>query len=81
MPLKAAAKSLADAVVSREQAEKELRGWLDTLDDVSKCEAELEATANALKAFSHADNLKLLCWTVRRDADQLATICTEFWSW
>lgn len=72
--LEAVWETLNQAVPSNEQPEKLLRKWNGSLDDVDRCEAELEEVSASLQAFERPENLRLLCWLVRQDHLQLAVV-------
>jgi hypothetical protein len=71
--LTAAEAALREAAAG-EQSERKLKKWVDILDAVDGCEADLELVPKAIEAFQRPENLKLLCWCVRSDADQLEVV-------
>jgi O6-methylguanine-DNA--protein-cysteine methyltransferase len=72
--LREARTAAEDAKPSNQQSERTLRTWADSLDQLDRCEAELEDAFTELKAFTKPENLKLLCWLVRRNDEQDAII-------
>lgn len=68
--------ALGAATASPEQPEVTMQAWAEALEDLPRCEAELNAIATASKAFVRSENLKLLWLLVRRYADQMEVIRT-----
>jgi len=74
--LNEALNALGAATASAEQPEITMQVWVEALEDLPRCEAELNAIATASKAFVRSENLKLLWLLVRRYADQMEVIRT-----
>lgn len=68
--LREARTAVEDAKPSNQQPERTLRAWAESLDQLDRCEAELEDAFAEIRAFTTPENLQLLCWLVRRHDDQ-----------
>jgi hypothetical protein len=68
------ARVLVEAAPGREAAESIMRGWRQSLDDLTRCETELEQVTAALADFHDHANLRPLCWLVHKDSDQRAIV-------
>ncbi len=54
-----------------ERTEKELRTWVQSIEDIEPCEADVDETAESLESFGQLENLKLLCWICRDSSQQI----------
>jgi hypothetical protein len=59
----------AEAILER--SDKELRGWVDAIEDVDRCDVNLRDAIAALESFVEPMNLSRLCWSWRKDEDQV----------
>ena len=72
--VRAAISALDEAKPSGEVSEKALRAWVESLEGVDQCAAELDEISLALESFHRPENLKLLCWTVRSYNEQIEIV-------
>lgn len=63
--------ALENADANPERTEGELRSWVQSIEDIESCEADVDEVAESLQAFLQPENLKLLCWTCRDSNDQV----------
>jgi hypothetical protein len=68
-------RTLAEAApAARDLPERTLREWRRTLEDLDQCEGEIDEVVKALGIFQEPENLRLLCWLVRKDANRRAVV-------
>jgi hypothetical protein len=72
--LSTARTALSFAVASREQSAKQLRQWLAEIEAADGSATEIDALRAKAASFNEAANLKLLCWTIRNDDDQISIV-------
>lgn len=72
--LEKASEAKSSAVATQEQSEKSMRAWADALDDIGRCETELQAIESAYEAFAKPENLKWQWLLVRRQAEQIEIV-------
>jgi hypothetical protein len=72
--LSAATAALREAASPGDHTEGTMKKWVDALDAVDGCESDLELLHSAMVAFQRPENLRMLCWAVRSDSDQLLVV-------
>lgn len=70
--LRAALTTFDYADPSIDRSDKELRVWAECLEELDRCEAEIDEFIEELGKFMQPQNLSLLCWLCRIEQEQIA---------